>query len=521
MNSMPFDFDPLSLDFPALTLQCLQPPPTLSSFNPFPTELSWSIQPPGRQQYTALRAYFSEEFKKWRIKCAAATTALQEDIQYPPSEFAFKDNPQDAVRRAERLADDLEKKVEDHIDTAYNGWEALPQARKQDTWILELARSVGKKQTQIETMQEQQHRLRQENANLRTQIDQLNKLQQPREFKLMLPATMPVDPKFIDFCQEQAVVHGRRTVGMTIDDRRSDIGTVVGSAIDRWKRVIVSSRPSGSGVLGKRTADQAGLNGEEHADNVTVSATVSDKAGLHNKSRILAGADGRPLPRPERAGTSGGADLPATGGTTLERLGREPGQVVATRPQLHSPNPEPNGASSQPATAPARTEVLGTMKDGQSPSNRASGPARVQIDGADDMSDKDAEAERDDGLSDRDANADKDDGMSDQDADADIEDDDALGYSGMEHAAAGQQTGAVAATTPQTGTAGQRHHLPGNPFRLNIQSQAPVPPRSASLGGGIGSANGSTGTQSGISTVRYGVPDGNVRTPVQPFLHSN
>lgn len=508
MNSVPFDFDPLSLDFPALTLQCLQPPPTLSSFNPFPTELSWSIQPPGRQQYTALRAYFTEEFKKWRIKCAAATTALQEDIQYPPSEFAFKDNPQEAVRRAERLADDLEKKVEDHIDTAYNGWEALPQARKQDTWILELARSVGKKQTQIETMQEQQHRLRQENANLRTQIDQLNKLQQPREFKLMLPATMPVDPKFIDFCQEQAVVHGRRTVGMTIDDRRSDIGTVVGSAIERWKRVIVSSRPSGSGVLGKRTADQAGLNGEEHADNATVSTAVTDKAGPHNKSRTLAGADGRPLPRPERTGTSGGADWPATGGMMLDRVAREAGQGVATS----SPS-EPNGASSQLATAPGGTEVPRTMKNGQSPSNRASGPAGVQTDGADHMSDKDADAERDDGLSDRDANADKDDGMSDQDADADIEDDDALGYSGMDHAAAGQQTDPVAATTRQTETAGQRHHLPGNSFRLNIQSQAPVPARSVSLGGGIGSANG--------STARYGVPDGNVRTPVQPFLHSS
>ncbi|OIW24813.1 hypothetical protein CONLIGDRAFT_583226 [Coniochaeta ligniaria NRRL 30616] len=366
MSSMPFDFDPLSLDFSALTLQCLQPPPTLSSFNPFPTESSWSIQLPGQQQFTALQAYFAEEFRKWRIKCAAATTALQEDIQYPPSEFSLNDDPQEAVRRAEKLADDLEKKVKDHIDTAYIRWEALPQHRKQDAWILELARSVVKKQTRIETMQEEQHRLRQDNANLRSQIDQLNKLQQPREFKLMTPATLPIDPKFIDFCLEEAVVHGRRTLGMNLDDRRSDIGTVVGTAIDRWKRVVVSHRPSGSGILGKRTVDQAGLNG-----------------------------------------------------------------------------------------AP---EVHGTKTNGQAPCSPAPCGTRVQPDGAANMNDKDAEADRDDELSDRDANAEKDDGMSDQDADAEMEDDDALGYSRMNHAV-GQQANQVPPITPQTEPAGQRRHF--------------------------------------------------------------
>ncbi|KAB5583313.1 hypothetical protein GE09DRAFT_948051, partial [Coniochaeta sp. 2T2.1] len=259
MSSNPFDFDPLILDFPALTLQCLQPPPTLSSLNPYSTDTSWSIQPPGEQQYRALGQYFSAELRQWRIRCAAATTALQEDIQYPPSESAFKDDPQEAIRRAEKLADDLEEKVQEHIETAYSKWSALTPQRRQDTWTLELARGVGKKHQQIESMQDEQRRLRQETSNLRSQIDQLNKLQQPREFKMMVPATLPVDQKFLDLWQEQAVVHGRRNLGMNLDDRRLDIGTAVRTSIDRWMRVVVSNRPSasGSGSVLKRGADQA------------------------------------------------------------------------------------------------------------------------------------------------------------------------------------------------------------------------------------------------------------------------
>lgn len=427
MTSMPFDFDPLSLDFSALTLQCLQPPPTLSSFNPFPTEVSWSIQPPGLQQYTALRACFSEEFRKWRIRCAAATTALQEDIQYPPSESAFRDDPQEAVRRAEKLADDLERKVNEHIDTAYSRWEALPQQRRQDTWVLELARSVGKKQTQIESMQEEQHRLRQENANLRSQIDQLNKLQQPREFKLMLPATLPVDQKFLDLWQEQAVVHGRRTVGLNLDDRRLDLGTLVGTAIDRWKRVVVSQRPSGTGVLGKRTADQARLNGEDHADRDSSSALVSNTAATQNKARALLAADGRPQPRPERGGTSGGA------GQLTVRRAMPPasinpvGEGMSRGRPLHYPDVDLNGLSTQLAPTPVVPGLAGSATNGTRPSKHASQPATGLRDAADGTSDEDAEADRNDELSDRDANADKDDGLSDQDADAEVDDDDTLG----------------------------------------------------------------------------------------------
>lgn len=85
VHSLPFDFDPLSLDFPALCLQCLEPPPTLFSSTQHPTSTSWSITPPGEKQNEALQSYFQEEFRKWKVACSTATTAAMEELTYPPS----------------------------------------------------------------------------------------------------------------------------------------------------------------------------------------------------------------------------------------------------------------------------------------------------------------------------------------------------------------------------------------------------------------------------------------------------
>src|SRR5262245_6638268 len=102
-NSMPFDFDPLSLDFPSLTLQCLRPPPTLFSSTQHPTSTSWSVQCPGQREFEALQAYFAEEFRQWRITCASATTAVTEELPYPPTNTPLRD-VREAVKRAEASA---------------------------------------------------------------------------------------------------------------------------------------------------------------------------------------------------------------------------------------------------------------------------------------------------------------------------------------------------------------------------------------------------------------------------------
>ncbi|OAA51788.1 hypothetical protein NOR_00381 [Metarhizium rileyi] len=253
-SSMPFDFDPLSLDFPALTLQCLHPPPTLFSSTQHPTSTSWSVQSPGRREFGALQSYFEEEFKAWKVTCAAATTATSEELAYPPTGNLQKDT-HDAVKKAEKAADNLERQVEEHLQSAYTVWNLLPGQRQQELWILELARGVGRKHKEMDLIKKQQHRLKQENANLKMQIDQLNRLQQPREFKLLSPSTIPIDRDVISYAYEQGV-KGGKSVGFDMKDRHVDISAVVAKSIERWKNVITSTRVTSGGMSAQRSLDQ-------------------------------------------------------------------------------------------------------------------------------------------------------------------------------------------------------------------------------------------------------------------------
>ncbi|KAI1502105.1 hypothetical protein F5X99DRAFT_379950 [Biscogniauxia marginata] len=253
MNSVPFDFDPLSLDFPALTLQCLQAPPTLFSSTPHPTSTSWSIQPPSQKQYEALQTYFQEEFRKWRVTCAMATTASSEELTYPPSNPHFPQDVRDGVKKAEKAAALLEKQINEHLQSTYQVWEQLPQARRSELWVLELARSVGRRQKDIEKFKGAQHALKQENTNLRTQIDHLNRLQQPREFRIVPPVTIPIEESLISYLLDMGA-KGHQGIGLNTEDRHVDLNTLVSRAIDRWKTVIISSR--GAGMTGQRPLDQ-------------------------------------------------------------------------------------------------------------------------------------------------------------------------------------------------------------------------------------------------------------------------
>ncbi|KAJ6787916.1 hypothetical protein PWT90_01899 [Aphanocladium album] len=249
-SSMPFDFDPLSLDFPALTLQCLKPPPTLFSSTQHATSTSWSVQSPGQREFGALQTFFEEAFKAWTITCASATTAVTEElITLPTGQSAW--NVRDAVQRAEQSAADLEKQVNEHLQSAFAVWESLPEQRRNELWVLELARGVGRKQKDIDKFKNEQHRLKQENASLRSQVDQLNRLQQPREFKLLSPTTYPLDRDLIAKAYG-AGVRGAKSIGFDVEDRKFDLATVVARSIGRWKSVITSTRASSVGMSAQK-----------------------------------------------------------------------------------------------------------------------------------------------------------------------------------------------------------------------------------------------------------------------------
>lgn len=190
--------------------------------------------------------YFHEEFRKWRVACATATTISAEDLTYPPSEINFPRDMRESVKKAEKAAALLEKQVHEHLQSTYHVWEQLQPTRRSELWGLELARSVGRRQKELEKLKEAQYTIRQENANLKTQIEQLNRLQQPREFRIVPPATLPIEETFMNYLLGLGA-SGVRGVGVTVEERHVDLSTMVSRAIDRWKSVIVSTRSAGMG----------------------------------------------------------------------------------------------------------------------------------------------------------------------------------------------------------------------------------------------------------------------------------
>lgn len=266
---MPFDFDPLALDFPALTLQCLQPPPTLFSSTQHPTSTSWSVQSPGRREFEALHSYFQEHFKSWKVACLSATTDVLDELTYPPTNGPLRDK-REQVRKAEKSAENLEKQVNEHLQSAYTVWESLSPARQNEVWVLEMARSVGRKHKEAEKMKEEQRNLRQENASLKSQIEQLNRLQQPKEYKMLSPHVFPMDKDALAHAYEQGV-KGASLLGFSLDERELDLSTLVTRSIERWKTVVTSSRGS-NGMsaqrpLGEQPSQQSepNTNGQPHS----------------------------------------------------------------------------------------------------------------------------------------------------------------------------------------------------------------------------------------------------------------
>ena len=314
---MPFDFDPFSLDFPALTLQCLEPPPTLFASTQHPTPTSWGILPPGQSQLEALHAYFREEFRHWKFACAGATTAVAEELTYPPSSNAVRTDTKAEVLAVEKAAEKMEKHVYDHLGATYSIWNGLPQEQREQLWRLELARGVGRKQKEVDKLKEGQHLLQQENANLKTQIEQLTRLQQPREFKIAPPSTVYFDEKLMRRILEEGIVHQKPSVGFSLTDRHSDLGTLVSSVIDRWKKVIVSTRSA-----------TGGLHLQQPLDTTTTSELspggstrdISSAYPEQNAQRLQqSSSDYRKLPQASFPSTTG-ASYPPSGASTATAL---------------------------------------------------------------------------------------------------------------------------------------------------------------------------------------------------------
>jgi hypothetical protein len=185
------------------------------------------------------------------------------------------------VRKAERSAENLERQVDEHLRSAYTVWDRLPPQRQNELWVLELARSVGRKQQEIDTRKETQEKLEQEIVHLKSHIDHLNRLQQPREFKIVTPTTFPFDKDFITHAYELGL-KGASATGFNVQDRDADLGTVVTRAVERWKNVIVSSRITNGGMAAQKPLRQS--NG---GSNGSSSSSVNGVSTPQPKSQAL------------------------------------------------------------------------------------------------------------------------------------------------------------------------------------------------------------------------------------------
>ncbi|TVY16683.1 hypothetical protein LARI1_G007416 [Lachnellula arida] len=268
-----FDYDPLTLDFPALCLHCLPPPPTLYQSTPLPNSSSWSIFPPDDHQYQALRSHFSSEFHRWRVSCAIANTIQPDDLSYPPPPhlFAGLDDPAEMAQRAEASASELESRISEHLHSAFAHWNGLSPQKRQEIWMLEFARNVGKKSQDIEKLKKEKEFIQQEATHLKQQVDELSRLQQPREFRMLSPRTVGFSGELMTEIGELGTKYEGSHVGFDLMDRHVHLDTAIERAVGRWKSVIKSTRSGGNGNGGM--ASQRSLSGESAPPTATTPLT--------------------------------------------------------------------------------------------------------------------------------------------------------------------------------------------------------------------------------------------------------
>lgn len=251
-SASPFDYDPLTLDFPALALHCLEPPPTLHTLIPYASSESWSIAPPDQQQYEALRNHFLRSFKQWRITQSVSTKRKLDEFSYPPHS-PMTDNEEedpDYIVAANQTANELETKVDSHLNATFSQWQTLSASQRANYWSLELARSIGRKASTIKEFRTKTELLLQENENLREQVEQLSRCQQPKEFQMMPPSTVAVSAKAMMILGESGVTQGG--VGLNLGDKDLPLGDLVQTSITRWKDVIRRTKAHTNGLSHQR-----------------------------------------------------------------------------------------------------------------------------------------------------------------------------------------------------------------------------------------------------------------------------
>jgi len=123
--------------------------------------------------------------------------------------------------------------------------------------MLEFARSVGKKSEEITKLKKEKEFSLQEMSHLKQQVDELSRLQHPREFRLVSPTTIGINGEVMTEMGELGIKRGRG-VGFDLMDRHVHLDTAIERAVGRWKTVVKGARGGVNGGM----ASQRSLSGE-------------------------------------------------------------------------------------------------------------------------------------------------------------------------------------------------------------------------------------------------------------------
>ncbi|KAI9672940.1 MAG: hypothetical protein M1817_003104 [Caeruleum heppii] len=189
----PFNTDPFQLTYPALILDLLPRPSTLFSTSPFPTSHSFPLEAPGSAYFELALKAIRNLYTKYRAERASLERRKESNSSYGETAGGF---PQDnGVKRGETSSSedqDEENRVVRHLNEAFDAWKGFPEKQKQELWNLEILRAYAKEQDRREEALGQLDRAQQKIAGLKAQIDRLSKCQQPRDYLLHPPSTIPL-----------------------------------------------------------------------------------------------------------------------------------------------------------------------------------------------------------------------------------------------------------------------------------------------------------------------------------------
>jgi hypothetical protein len=202
------------------------------------------MSPPSEPQYDSLAAYFRDTFHAARVaRTVLSSTSHPDDILY-----AHHAAPSLQATLNAR-AQEFEEKVTKHLHASFGYWMSLPPPNRMELWKLELARAVGEKDGRIAQLKSTVEAVQQENAHLRQQLEYLSRCQQPREFAMAPPQTVPIGKRVAVELGEMGLRGA--SVGFQLADQEEGLQGRVERAVGRWRDIVRSSR--GVGMQGQRS----------------------------------------------------------------------------------------------------------------------------------------------------------------------------------------------------------------------------------------------------------------------------